>query len=38
MALGGKLDLGITLASTLAVGFITGIAVSYVLKWRRLSV
>jgi SulP family sulfate permease len=32
------LILGTTLASNLAAGFITGIAVAYILKWNRLSV
>jgi SulP family sulfate permease len=32
------LILGTTLASNLAAGFITGIAVAYILKWKRLSV
>ena len=32
------LVLGTTLASNLAAGFITGIAVAYILKWKRLSV
>ena len=32
------LVLGITLASNLAAGFITGIAVAYLLKWKRLSI
>lgn len=32
------LVLGITLASNLAAGFLSGIAVAYVLKWKRLSV
>jgi SulP family sulfate permease len=32
------LILGITLASNLAGGFLTGIAVAYLLKWQRLSV
>jgi SulP family sulfate permease len=32
------LILGITLASNLAAGFISGIAVSHLLKWRKLSV
>jgi SulP family sulfate permease len=32
------LILGITLASNLAAGFLTGIAVAYLLKWKRLSV
>jgi SulP family sulfate permease len=32
------LVLGITLASNLAAGFLTGIAVAYILKWKRLSV
>jgi len=32
------LILGITLASNLAAGFLTGIAVAYILKWKRLSV
>jgi SulP family sulfate permease len=32
------LMLGITLASNLAVGFLTGIAVAYLLRWKRLSV
>ncbi len=32
------LILGITLASNLAAGFLTGIAVAYILKWERLSV
>jgi len=31
------LMLGITLATNLAAGFITGIAVAHVLKWRRIS-
>jgi SulP family sulfate permease len=30
--------LGITLATNLAAGFITGIAVAYLLKWNKLSV
>jgi MFS superfamily sulfate permease-like transporter len=30
--------LGITLASNLAAGFITGIAVAHILKWEKLSV
>lgn len=30
--------LGITLASNLAAGFITGIAVAHVLKWEKLSI
>ena len=30
--------LGITLASNLAVGFIAGIAIAYVLRWNRLTV
>ena len=30
--------LGITLATTLAAGFISGIAVAYLLKWEKLSV
>ena len=32
------LMLGITLASNLAVGFLTGIVLAYLLKWKRLSV
>ena len=32
------LVLGITLASNLAAGFLTGIAVAYILKWKRISV
>jgi SulP family sulfate permease len=32
------LVLGITLASNLAAGFLSGIAVAYILKWKRLSV
>ena len=32
------LVLGTTLASNLAAGFITGIAVAYILKWKRLSI
>jgi SulP family sulfate permease len=32
------LVLGTTLASNLAAGFLTGIAVAYLLKWRRLSI
>jgi SulP family sulfate permease len=32
------LILGITLASNLAAGFLTGIAVAYILKWKRLSI
>jgi SulP family sulfate permease len=32
------LVLGTTLASNLAAGFITGITVAYLLKWKRLSV
>jgi SulP family sulfate permease len=32
------LVLGATLASNLAAGFLTGIAVAYILKWKRLSV
>ena len=32
------LILGITLASNLAGGFLTGIAVAYLLKWKRLSI
>jgi SulP family sulfate permease len=32
------LILGITLAANLAAGFITGIVVAHVLKWKRLSV
>jgi SulP family sulfate permease len=32
------LILGITLASNLAAGFLTGIAVAYILKWEKLSV
>jgi len=32
------LVLGITLASNLAAGFLTGIGVAYILKWKRLSV
>jgi SulP family sulfate permease len=32
------LVLGITLASNLAAGFLTGVAVAYILKWKRLSV
>jgi SulP family sulfate permease len=32
------LILGITLASNLAAGFLAGIAVAYLLKWKRLSV
>ena len=32
------LVLGITLASNLAAGFVSGIAVAYTLKWKRLSV
>jgi SulP family sulfate permease len=32
------LVLGITLASNLAAGFLTGIAVAYILRWKRLSV
>ncbi len=32
------LVLGITLASNLAGGFLTGIAVAYLLKWKRLSI
>jgi len=31
------LVLSITLASNLAAGFLTGIAVAYILKWERLS-
>jgi len=30
--------LGITLATNLAAGFITGIAIVYLLKWKKLSV
>lgn len=30
--------LGVTLASNLAVGFVAGIAVAYMLRWERLSV
>jgi SulP family sulfate permease len=30
--------LGITLASNLAYGFIVGLAASYLLKWKRLSI
>jgi SulP family sulfate permease len=32
------LILGITLASNLAAGFLAGIAVAYLLKWKKLSV
>ena len=32
------LILGITLASNLAAGFLSGIAVAYTLKWKRLSI
>ena len=32
------LILGITLASNLAAGFITGIVVAHLLKWNKLSV
>ncbi len=32
------LMLGITLASNLAAGFIAGVAVAYVLRWRKLTV
>lgn len=32
------LVLGTTLASNLAAGFLTGIGVAYILKWKRLSV
>jgi len=32
------LVLGITLATNLAAGFLTGIAVAYILKWKRLFV
>lgn len=32
------LVLGTTLASNLAVGFLTGIAIAFILKWKRLSV
>ena len=32
------LVLGTTLASNLAAGFLTGIAVAYLLKWKRLSI
>lgn len=32
------LVLGITLATNLAAGFLTGIAVAYLLKWKRLSI
>ena len=32
------LVLGITLASNLAAGFVSGIAVAYALRWKRLSV
>ena len=32
------LVLGITLASNLAAGFLTGIGVAYILEWKRLSV
>ncbi len=32
------LILGITLASNLAAGFLTGIAVAYTLKWKKLSI
>jgi len=32
------LILGITLASNLAAGFLSGIGVAYILKWKRLSV
>jgi SulP family sulfate permease len=32
------LVLGTTLASNLAAGFLTGLAVAYILKWKRLSV
>jgi SulP family sulfate permease len=32
------LILGITLASNLAVGFIVGIVVAYLLKWKRLAI
>jgi SulP family sulfate permease len=32
------LILGITLASNLAAGFLTGIAVAYILKWKRLTI
>jgi SulP family sulfate permease len=30
--------LGITLASNLAAGFLAGIAIAYILKWKRISV
>jgi SulP family sulfate permease len=32
------LILGTTLASNLAAGFLTGIAVAYILKWKRLTI
>jgi SulP family sulfate permease len=32
------LILGITLASNLAAGFLTGIAIAYILKWKKLSI
>jgi SulP family sulfate permease len=32
------LILGITLASNLAAGFIAGMAVAHLLRWKRLSV
>jgi len=32
------LILGITLASNLAAGFLTGIALAHLLKWKRLSI
>jgi SulP family sulfate permease len=32
------LVLGITLASNLAAGFLSGIAVAYILKWKRISI
>jgi SulP family sulfate permease len=32
------LVLGTTLASNLAAGFLTGIAVAYILKWKRLTI
>ena len=32
------LILGVTLSSNLAAGFITGIAVAHILKWKRLSI
>jgi SulP family sulfate permease len=32
------LVLGITMASNLAAGFLTGVAIAYILKWKRLTV